>query len=401
MRSVRPESSGPRHDPLDEILRWGLITTLFQPVVELDTGGRRRLRGPQPRPGRRAAAAGPALRRRPRCAAGSPSSTSCAGAPPWPAPSTAGIFAPSTLFVNVEPEVLETDPPRRPGGTGRAGAGRAADRPGDHRAGHRGPAGRPAGHRAAAARGRLAHRARRRRRRRHVAGLHAAAAARRRQARPAPGAAAPRAGRRRDHERGQRLRRAHRRRAAGRGHRGRGSTSRWPVPSAPGWARAGCSAAPRPPRPRRCRGGELHLPRAAGTAEPPPSPFALRAGRRAAADLDEAAARRGQQAPRARGHALRPHLRRAVDLPGGAALHAAHRRALPRPGRPGRLRRRDRRGAAAPSRCPACGAPTCSADDPVRGEWDLVVLAPHFAGALLARDLGDAAPTTSAASSSR
>lgn len=30
--------------------------------------------------------------------------------------------------------------------------------------------------------------------------------------------------------------------------------------------------------------------------------------------------------------------------------------------------------------------------DPVRGEWDLVVLAPHFAAALLARDLGDGGP---------
>lgn len=28
-------------------------------------------------------------------------------------------------------------------------------------------------------------------------------------------------------------------------------------------------------------------------------------------------------------------------------------------------------------------------DDPVRGEWDIVVLSPHFAAALLARDLGD------------
>lgn len=32
------------------------------------------------------------------------------------------------------------------------------------------------------------------------------------------------------------------------------------------------------------------------------------------------------------------------------------------------------------------------ADDPVRGEWDLVVLGPHFAAALLARDLGDTGP---------
>ena len=33
-----------------------------------------------------------------------------------------------------------------------------------------------------------------------------------------------------------------------------------------------------------------------------------------------------------------------------------------------------------------------AADDQVRGEWDLVVLAPHFAAALLARDLGDSGP---------
>ena len=31
-------------------------------------------------------------------------------------------------------------------------------------------------------------------------------------------------------------------------------------------------------------------------------------------------------------------------------------------------------------------------DDPVRGEWDVVVLTPHFAAALLARDLGDTGP---------
>ena len=33
-----------------------------------------------------------------------------------------------------------------------------------------------------------------------------------------------------------------------------------------------------------------------------------------------------------------------------------------------------------------------TADDPVRGEWDVVVLTPHFAAALLARDLGDSGP---------
>jgi len=33
-----------------------------------------------------------------------------------------------------------------------------------------------------------------------------------------------------------------------------------------------------------------------------------------------------------------------------------------------------------------------AADDPIRGEWDVVVLAPHFSVALLARDLGDTGP---------
>ncbi len=31
-------------------------------------------------------------------------------------------------------------------------------------------------------------------------------------------------------------------------------------------------------------------------------------------------------------------------------------------------------------------------DDPVRGEWDIAVVGPHFAGALVARDLGDDGP---------
>jgi len=41
-----------------------------------------------------------------------------------------------------------------------------------------------------------------------------------------------------------------------------------------------------------------------------------------------------------------------------------------------------------------------SGDDVLRGEWDLAVLGPHFAGALVARDLGDAGPTSTAGSSS-
>jgi DICT domain-containing protein len=31
-------------------------------------------------------------------------------------------------------------------------------------------------------------------------------------------------------------------------------------------------------------------------------------------------------------------------------------------------------------------------DDPVAGEWDVVVVSPHFAAALVARDLGDQGP---------
>ena len=41
---------------------------------------------------------------------------------------------------------------------------------------------------------------------------------------------------------------------------------------------------------------------------------------------------------------------------------------------------------------PGVRGATLHAADPVRGEWDLVVLAPHFSAALLARDLGDTGP---------
>jgi hypothetical protein len=42
----------------------------------------------------------------------------------------------------------------------------------------------------------------------------------------------------------------------------------------------------------------------------------------------------------------------------------------------------------------ACGA-RLSEDDPVRFEWDLAVLGPHFAAALVSRDLGDTGPEES------
>ncbi|WP_299959473.1 EAL domain-containing protein [uncultured Modestobacter sp.] len=41
---------------------------------------------------------------------------------------------------------------------------------------------------------------------------------------------------------------------------------------------------------------------------------------------------------------------------------------------------------------PGLRGATLSAGDPVRGEWDIVVLSPHFSAALLARDLGDDGP---------
>ncbi|MDQ1660549.1 MAG: hypothetical protein QOJ68_529 [Blastococcus sp.] len=41
---------------------------------------------------------------------------------------------------------------------------------------------------------------------------------------------------------------------------------------------------------------------------------------------------------------------------------------------------------------PGLRGATLAPEDPVRGEWDVVVLAPHFSVALLARDLGDGGP---------
>ncbi|UQX86863.1 EAL domain-containing protein [Jatrophihabitans telluris] len=45
-----------------------------------------------------------------------------------------------------------------------------------------------------------------------------------------------------------------------------------------------------------------------------------------------------------------------------------------------------------PEPIPGVRGADLDADDPVRGEWNIVVLAPHFAAALLARDLGDTGP---------
>ncbi|MBJ7358342.1 EAL domain-containing protein [Nocardioides sp.] len=45
-----------------------------------------------------------------------------------------------------------------------------------------------------------------------------------------------------------------------------------------------------------------------------------------------------------------------------------------------------------PEPLPGLRGASLDPDDPVRGEWDLVVLSPHFCTALLARDLGDDGP---------
>lgn len=45
-----------------------------------------------------------------------------------------------------------------------------------------------------------------------------------------------------------------------------------------------------------------------------------------------------------------------------------------------------------PEPLPGLRGADLAADDPLRGEWDITVLGPHFAAALLARDLGDGGP---------
>ena len=41
---------------------------------------------------------------------------------------------------------------------------------------------------------------------------------------------------------------------------------------------------------------------------------------------------------------------------------------------------------------PGVRGATLPLDDPLRGQWHVVVLGPHFAGALVARELGDTGP---------
>ena len=113
-----------------------------------------------------------------------PSSTSLCRTQAFHAAVAAGLLAPLTLFVNVEPEVLDGAPfdELAPSRCPRRGRCASSSRSPSARSP---PAGRAAAHGRAHPRARLGDRARRRRRRPELARVHGAAAPRGRQARPA------------------------------------------------------------------------------------------------------------------------------------------------------------------------------------------------------------------------
>ena len=199
-----------------------------------------------------------------------------------------GLLAPLTLFVNVEPEVLDTAPLDDLLAIAATAPARAAGRLRDHGALARRTSGRAAAHRRAHPPARLADRARRRRRRSRVARVHAAAASRGGQARPAVRAGACPAPRPPPScTRSAPTPSSPARSCWPRASRTSG-TWRWPAASARGSARAGCSAGRRrrcpPCRPAscRCRGSASSL---AGDA----SPFGVPPRLGAAAHRDEGA----------------------------------------------------------------------------------------------------------------
>jgi hypothetical protein len=133
---------------IDDVLRNGAVRSLFQPIVELDTGRvvayealARGPQGPLERPDHLFAAARAAGRLTELDAACRSAALTGALA--------AGLVTPLTLFVNVEPEVLDRTPMEELLANRAGRPGRAASGPGDHgaRAGH--PAGRAAAHRRA------------------------------------------------------------------------------------------------------------------------------------------------------------------------------------------------------------------------------------------------------------
>ena len=271
--------------------------------------------------------------------------------------------------------------------------GRAAGRPGDHRAGAGDPSGRPAAHRRAGP----------------GAGLVAwpsTTSAPRRCRWPSCRCCGPRSSSstcawcrsararrgRRDHERGQRPRRAHRRAAARRGHRDRAAPD--DGPGARRAPRAGLDVRPAgtPARAAATRWRELHLPPVPPARSQDDSPVRLPARRHArcaarprrllievSKQLERQAMRLGETCVVAATFQEARHFTPATaqryrDLVARTGFVCALGEDLPVEPVPGV------RGAA------------LSPDDPVRGEWDVTVVSPHFAAALLARDLGDTGP---------
>ena len=268
---------------IDEVLAAGAVRSVFQPIVDLDTGQvvayealARGPEGPLARPDALFAAA----RLDGRLAELDAACRTAA----FRGAVEQGLLGTADAVRQRRAGGARHGPAGRPAGDRRGCARAAARRPGDHRAGARRAPGGPAPHGRAGPRARLGGGAGRRRRGRAVAGVHAAAAAGRRQARPAPGAGATRSAGRRDHERGERLRRAQRRADPGRGHRDRAAPADRPGAGRP--ARAGVAA--RPAGAGGCapgyEPGELVLPgTAADGRRRRPRSRACRRGRRCAA----------------------------------------------------------------------------------------------------------------------
>jgi EAL domain-containing protein (putative c-di-GMP-specific phosphodiesterase class I) len=125
---------------VDQVLAAGAVTSVFQPILDLDSGRvvayealARGPQGPLARPDALFAAARTEGRLAELDAA-------CRVAA-FRGAVEHGLLAPLTLFVNVEPEVLDSAPLHDLLGHRGAGARPAARRPGDHRAGPGGATG--------------------------------------------------------------------------------------------------------------------------------------------------------------------------------------------------------------------------------------------------------------------
>ena len=170
------------------------------------------------------------------------------------------------------------------------------------------------------------------------------------------------------------------------------STARPRWRSARATARAGCSAVRAScARPGRCPTARSPRRRARST-RPHASPFEAVTAHRETRRGDKRLLLAAEPADRGAGVEPRIVGRRAQHLPGGALLHA---RAQPRA-----TRASSEHAALAGalgvglSEQPAPGVRGVALDrvDPLRGEWDVTVIAPHFAMAFVARELGDDGP---------